>query len=205
MWQFTDAYRGRTEFYKDEFNQGNVSLKLKDVRLQDEGTYLCMVEHQNIIQQTSVKLKVASFGNRPAIRLDGYHANGIRLQCDSSSWYPAPALNWADENGKDMTGKATTKPAQSTGGLYSISSTIEVTSGSASAFKCLVNSNILKHSQESSLQIPDEFFPRMSKFFTVFILFLIVLLGLMAGAGYYQFRKWTDIKELHKRPTLKSK
>uniref|UniRef100_A0A674IRN2 Ig-like domain-containing protein n=1 Tax=Terrapene triunguis TaxID=2587831 RepID=A0A674IRN2_9SAUR len=38
-----EAYRGRTQLYPQEFPQGNASLRLSDVRLQDEGSYLCNV------------------------------------------------------------------------------------------------------------------------------------------------------------------
>eukprot|EP00061_Rhincodon_typus_P010973 g35645.t1 len=53
------AYQGRTEFYKEEFNQGNISLRLRDVRLEDEGDYLCMVEFKGFIEQAPLKLKAA--------------------------------------------------------------------------------------------------------------------------------------------------
>ncbi|GCB82998.1 hypothetical protein scyTo_0023387 [Scyliorhinus torazame] len=100
-----------------------------------------------------------------------------------------------------MTEKATTKTVQGTHGLYSVSSTIEVTSDSINIFKCLVNSTILKRTQESSLQIPDEFFPRMSKLFTAFILFLFLFVGIMGAAAFYQYRKRENMEELRKRPT----
>ncbi|XP_039368404.1 uncharacterized protein LOC120390135 isoform X2 [Mauremys reevesii] len=38
-----EAYRGRTQLYAQEFPQGNASLRLSGVRLQDEGSYLCNV------------------------------------------------------------------------------------------------------------------------------------------------------------------
>ncbi|EMP40549.1 Interferon-inducible GTPase 5 [Chelonia mydas] len=38
-----EAYRGRTQLYPQEFPQGNASLRLSDVRLHDEGSYLCSV------------------------------------------------------------------------------------------------------------------------------------------------------------------
>ncbi|XP_067865487.1 butyrophilin subfamily 3 member A1-like [Heterodontus francisci] len=200
--QQAEAYMGRTEFFKDEFKQGNMSLRLKDVRLEDEGDYLCMVEHGKIIEQALIKLKVASFGLRPAIRLDGYRKNGIGLQCNSSSWYPSPMMHWADENGVNMTEKAQTRTVRSADGLYSILSAIEVTSDYTNTFHCSVKSSTLKHSQEVNLHIPDEFFPRMSRYFTAFIVFFLLLVAILTTAGYFQFKKWKIMKELHKRPTI---
>ncbi|XP_078075194.1 butyrophilin subfamily 3 member A1-like [Mustelus asterias] len=199
--QQAEAYMNRTEFFETAFNQGNVSLKVKDVRLDDEGEYLCMVEQKSAIEQTSVKLTVASFGQRPALQLDGYHAEGIGLQCNSSRWYPPPELRWVGEDG--MTEKARTRTVKGIDGLFSISSTVEVTSGSTNTFSCLVSSVTLKRSQESSLNIPDEFFPRMSKFFTAFILLFILFIAILGAAAFYQYREWKNMEELRKRPSLK--
>ncbi|GCC38318.1 hypothetical protein chiPu_0016832 [Chiloscyllium punctatum] len=198
------AYRNRTEFFKQEFNQGNVSLRLRDVQLQDEGDYLCMVESRGFIEQAPMKLKATSFGQRPVIRLEGYQHNEIGLQCNSSSWYPVPMVHWEDGKGKNMTERSRMTSTKTVDGLYKVSSSIEVTAGSSNTFRCLVRSAILKSSRQSSLSIPDEFFPRMSRFFIAFILFLILLLGLLVAAGYYQYKQQKQIKELHKRPTIKA-
>uniref|UniRef100_UPI00398F1DC2 butyrophilin subfamily 1 member A1-like isoform X2 n=1 Tax=Pristiophorus japonicus TaxID=55135 RepID=UPI00398F1DC2 len=196
------AYRGRTALFKDEFKQGNVSLQLTDVKLEDQGDYLCMVEQHKIIEHTPVQLKVASLGLRPAIRLAGYSSHGLRMHCDTSGWYPAPMIHWAGGANRNMTDKGEAAMAMSKDGLYTMSSTIEVASDGTNTFKCLVHSTILKHSEEFSIHIPDEFFPRRSRFFTAFILFLLVFLGLLAIAGYFYLRKWKQSKELHSRPTL---
>ncbi|XP_060707189.1 uncharacterized protein LOC132832959 [Hemiscyllium ocellatum] len=197
------AYRNRTEFFKQEFNQGNVSLRLRDVRLQDEGDYLCMVESRGFIEQAPMKLKATSFGQRPVIRLEGYQHDEIGLHCNSSSWYPVPMMHWEDGKGKNMTERSRMTSTKTADGLYEVSSSIEVTAGSSNTFRCLVKSAILKSSRQSSLSIPDEFFPRMSRFFIAFIVFLILLLGLLAAASYYQYKQQKQIKELLKRPTIK--
>ncbi|XP_048375759.2 uncharacterized protein LOC125446324 [Stegostoma tigrinum] len=197
------AYHGRTEFYKEEINQGNISLRLRDVQLEDEGDYLCMVEFKGFIEQAPLKLKATSLGQRPVIRLDGYQKDGIGLQCASSSWYPLPVMHWEDNGGNNMTEMATVTSTKNADGLYRVSSSIKVTAGSSDTFRCLVKSTILRRSQQSCLRIPDEFFPRMSRFFTAFILFLILLFGLLAAAGYYQYKQQKHIKELNERPTIK--
>ncbi|XP_062904069.1 butyrophilin subfamily 1 member A1-like isoform X2 [Mobula hypostoma] len=51
-------YRGRTELFKDEITKGNVSLRIKNVRPDDEGQYTCSVEDRTDFKQSAVELRV---------------------------------------------------------------------------------------------------------------------------------------------------
>ncbi|XP_078422657.1 butyrophilin subfamily 3 member A3-like isoform X4 [Cetorhinus maximus] len=51
-------YRGRTELFKDEVTKGNVSLRIKNTRVFDEGKYLCTVDDKTDIEETEIELKV---------------------------------------------------------------------------------------------------------------------------------------------------
>ncbi|XP_051899636.1 butyrophilin subfamily 3 member A3-like [Pristis pectinata] len=195
-----DAYKGRTELFKNDFSKGNISLRLSGVRLADEGDYLCMVEYQRTPEQVLVPLKVASLGLRPAIRLEGYQGNGIRIQCNSSGWYPLPSLHWTSSGDQNLSPESQAQTTKDTDGFYRISSSMEVMSGPAD-IRCRVEAPTLKI-QESKLQIPDEFFPRTSKFFIVFMVFLVLLFGILAAAGWLYYKKRTDASELYRRPTL---
>ncbi|XP_072115417.1 butyrophilin subfamily 1 member A1-like [Mobula birostris] len=51
-------YRGRTELFKDEIAKGNISLRIKNVRPDDEGRYTCSVEDRTGFKQSAVELRV---------------------------------------------------------------------------------------------------------------------------------------------------
>lgn len=50
------SYKGRTSLFTEELKQGNISLKLTQVKLSDEGTYRCYVP--GLSKETTVQLVV---------------------------------------------------------------------------------------------------------------------------------------------------
>ncbi|XP_062904064.1 butyrophilin subfamily 3 member A1-like isoform X2 [Mobula hypostoma] len=51
-------YRGRTELFKGEIFKGNISLRIKNIRPDDEGRYTCSVEDGTDFKQSAVELHV---------------------------------------------------------------------------------------------------------------------------------------------------
>ncbi|XP_074794069.1 butyrophilin subfamily 1 member A1-like [Natator depressus] len=56
-------YQGRTVLLKDGFISGNVSLKLKNVRPADRGTYSCIVKSNEWSADAATELQIAGFKN----------------------------------------------------------------------------------------------------------------------------------------------
>ncbi|XP_059827225.1 myelin-oligodendrocyte glycoprotein-like [Hypanus sabinus] len=54
-------YRRRTELFKDEITKGIVSLRIKNVKPDDEGQYICSVEDRPDFKQSTVELRVLGF------------------------------------------------------------------------------------------------------------------------------------------------
>lgn len=52
------AYRNRTSLFKDELQKGNISLKLRSVRLSDTNTYRCYVSGGSGSDEASINLNV---------------------------------------------------------------------------------------------------------------------------------------------------
>uniref|UniRef100_A0A674JM01 Ig-like domain-containing protein n=1 Tax=Terrapene triunguis TaxID=2587831 RepID=A0A674JM01_9SAUR len=100
-----EAYRGRTQLYPQEFPQGNASLRLSDVRLQDEGSYLCNVscELGSWSQKISLIVLSDSEMERPIIVQPG---EDVILNCSFQSELNHQPLNitWKkkEEEGPDL-------------------------------------------------------------------------------------------------------
>ncbi|KGL72863.1 hypothetical protein N309_11454, partial [Tinamus guttatus] len=54
-----ERYQGRTEFFHGEFRAGNMSLRLKDIRNSDKGSYSCLVSFDNQHHDGLIELQVA--------------------------------------------------------------------------------------------------------------------------------------------------
>uniref|UniRef100_A0A4W3HJ83 B30.2/SPRY domain-containing protein n=1 Tax=Callorhinchus milii TaxID=7868 RepID=A0A4W3HJ83_CALMI len=98
-----EAYRHRTILFVEEFINGNVSLRLEDVRVSDNGEYTCLVSYARWHEEALIELKVIGLGSQPWIHVDGQHSDGVRLLCVSSGWFPAPEVLWFDDQGNNLT------------------------------------------------------------------------------------------------------
>jgi len=54
-----ERYQGRTEFFYGEFRAGNMSLRLKNVRSSDKGSYTCVVSFKDTYHDVLIELQVA--------------------------------------------------------------------------------------------------------------------------------------------------
>ncbi len=52
-----ERYRDRVEFFRDEIPKGNFSLRLKSVRSEDKGVYMCEVFAGGLSANTTVELE----------------------------------------------------------------------------------------------------------------------------------------------------
>ncbi|XP_051988201.1 uncharacterized protein LOC127647776 isoform X4 [Xyrauchen texanus] len=56
-----EQYRDRVEFFTDEISKGNFSLRLKSVRTEDKGVYMCQVFAGGVSANTTVELEQLGF------------------------------------------------------------------------------------------------------------------------------------------------
>lgn len=52
------SYKGRTAFFISQVRRGNLSLKLRNIRVSDKGKYICKVAYSNWYRETYVELDV---------------------------------------------------------------------------------------------------------------------------------------------------
>uniref|UniRef100_A0A4W3J357 Butyrophilin subfamily 1 member A1-like n=1 Tax=Callorhinchus milii TaxID=7868 RepID=A0A4W3J357_CALMI len=143
-------YRHRTQLFVEEFINGNVSLRLEDVRGTDNGEYTCFIDYAGWYEEAVIQLQVLGLGSRPWIQVDGQHSDGVRLLCESSGWFPAPEVLWFDDEGNNLTTHSNWTVREDSKDLFNDNSLIEIIH-STNKIRCLIHNS--ENKQEVKLQI----------------------------------------------------
>ncbi|XP_039358213.1 butyrophilin subfamily 1 member A1-like [Mauremys reevesii] len=169
-------YHERTELLKAGIMDGNVALRIVNVRPSDEGEYRCFVQDGVFHEEAVLELMVEASGSAPQISVEGYQDGGIRMVCQLAGWYPEPEVLWRDRSGQLLSSSTKTKSKDGRG-LFEIKSSIIITENSNQNLSCSIrNSYFSLEKEPSTFYISDFFFPRMSPWPVVCSVTLVILL-----------------------------
>uniref|UniRef100_A0A8C3T0H9 Ig-like domain-containing protein n=1 Tax=Chelydra serpentina TaxID=8475 RepID=A0A8C3T0H9_CHESE len=145
-------YQGRTELLKAGLTDGNVPLRILNIRRSDEGQYFCFVQDDTFYGETVLELRVAGLGSAPLISVVGHQDGGIRVVCRSAGWHPEPEVLWKDLNGRHLPPLSETT-SQGDNGLFETETALIVTEHSNQNLSCCLRNTVLNQEKESRL--PD--------------------------------------------------
>uniref|UniRef100_A0AAQ6IBW0 Ig-like domain-containing protein n=1 Tax=Anabas testudineus TaxID=64144 RepID=A0AAQ6IBW0_ANATE len=150
------SYIRRTSLFSDELKTGNISLKLTQVKLSDEGTYRCFVKALD--EDATVRLLVGAVSS-PVVTIAEKNASISRvvLQCESEGWYPEPELLWLDAEGKILSA-GPTETVRGPDDLYTVSSRVTVEKRQSNNITCRVQQGNINQIRETQIHVPDDFF-----------------------------------------------
>ncbi|MGH0182532.1 UNVERIFIED_CONTAM: hypothetical protein FKN15_009824 [Acipenser sinensis] len=116
-----EQYQGRTSIFKEELDNGNASLLLRDIRMADKGTYHCYVSTDQRKNEAHVTVEVKA----PIRSLSlVYNSMTQELTCSSCDIYPAPTLRWTASH--DDAAPTQNDTQLNKEGLYSVTSTLRI-------------------------------------------------------------------------------
>ncbi|XP_064424498.1 butyrophilin subfamily 1 member A1 [Latimeria chalumnae] len=184
------SYRDRARLLTSELLNGSVSLQLKNVRVSDEGTYVCTVNSTNMYDEGEINVLVVGAGKDPLIYMDGYIDNGIRIGCKSSGWYPKPEIKWTDGNNETLTVFSKSIDEQEDG-LFNVDSQVVIKDSKRSVVCHIANSlNGRPQKRESSLMISDDLFPSISIWESAFLsLVVLVVIAVLIVCLYLAWKR----------------
>ncbi|XP_064201086.1 butyrophilin subfamily 1 member A1-like [Anguilla rostrata] len=98
-------FRGRASFGSrgpeaGGLKGGDVSLRLENVTLEDEGEFQCYVSNNLHYEAGRVILNVMVTGTPPVLSVRQANDSLVNVSCASSGWHPRPILTWSDSQGR---------------------------------------------------------------------------------------------------------
>ncbi|MEQ2279269.1 hypothetical protein AMECASPLE_007639 [Ameca splendens] len=82
-------FKGRTSLYREQIPNGNASLQLSNVVVQDESRYQCYTSTINGNKETFIQLRVYAPVEKVTIE-----KLGDKINCHSEEIYPRPTVTW---------------------------------------------------------------------------------------------------------------
>ncbi|XP_059810220.1 CD276 antigen-like [Hypanus sabinus] len=116
-------YSGRTSLFTEELRNGNISLKLDKLRVEDAGQYMCFVSSVIGSAKGTVSLEIAAYYSEPDV-LVKFQSSGTSFILTSRG-YPEASVSWhCEDNNKHL--KPDVSFSKTEDGLYSLKSILEV-------------------------------------------------------------------------------
>ncbi|XP_069490165.1 butyrophilin subfamily 2 member A1-like isoform X2 [Ambystoma mexicanum] len=166
-------FLGRTEFIKDGIVHGSVALKIKKVRVSDEGQYSCLFQSDSYHNEAFFEMKVTGYGSDPFIEVDANGGVGVRAVCKSEGWYPKPEVTWKGERGNVVSAISIDRRLNDSG-LYSIESAILINQNLNQNVSCYINNTSRNQIQMSAIYFTDSFFMKDNPWMVALCVILIL-------------------------------
>ncbi|XP_017259388.1 V-set domain-containing T-cell activation inhibitor 1 isoform X2 [Kryptolebias marmoratus] len=112
-------FKNRTSLFRDQLSNGNASLLLTEVKIQDEGAYSCYTNTLHGNKELYIHLTV----DAPVTNVN-IDQVGNRITCSSEGIYPKPELTWSTSPPINTTLQNQTTVLQNEQKLYNISSSL---------------------------------------------------------------------------------
>ncbi|XP_043390661.1 butyrophilin-like protein 2 isoform X2 [Chelonia mydas] len=142
-------YEKKAEVFKGkEFGKGNISLKLNNIQVEDEGKYVCSASANLFHREIIIEVLVIGIGDKPSLQMD-QKETVCRYRCKSGGWYPKPRILWRNPKGENIISKAKTTLREDEQKLFTGESSITVPCVTSEVTCTIINTE-LKISQESS-------------------------------------------------------
>ncbi|XP_065268955.1 butyrophilin subfamily 1 member A1-like [Emys orbicularis] len=188
-------YQGRTELLRDDITDGRVSLRIRDIRLFDEGQYTCFFQSSVTYEEALLELQVAGLGSAPVISVAGHQDRGIRVVCRSPGWYPQPEAQWRDLQGQ-LLPSVSENISREADGLFQAEIAIVLTEESNQKVSCCIKNPRLNQERESTIYVAELFFPRVNPWMVALAVILSLQAVLVALAGYCFWRQHREKGEV---------
>ncbi|KAL7841664.1 hypothetical protein SRHO_G00253550 [Serrasalmus rhombeus] len=186
--EISAKHLGRVSFL-GALEKGDVSLKLDNLTVADEGFYMCQVSSDSWYDMSNMSLKIRAVGSSPILSVAHAEEGQVNVSCHSHGWLPKPSLNWRDGTGRELKHQSKDTFSKDSEGLMSVSSWLLVSSSDLRWLSCTVASN---QEMRESRVVPHT--PTVADSWKeAFIVVLLILLLSILGFGVYFILNWKGL------------
>ncbi|XP_040834549.1 selection and upkeep of intraepithelial T-cells protein 8-like [Ochotona curzoniae] len=143
-------YVGRVEFVKETIGEGQVTLRINNISISDEGSYQCSFEDNGFSDMASLNLSVAAIGLDTQIHVQAPDNKGLLLECKSEGWYPQPKMEWRDSRGEEVP-HSSISYSQDGAKLFHMKMTLLLQNKSQNSITCCIYNSLTAHEKKINI------------------------------------------------------
>lgn len=143
----TKQFQDRILYFPEELGSGNASILIKNTRLEDNGTYTCVLFEPRI-HEFNIRLNVGA-ASVPLIDQIPVEDNGILLECKAQG-VPKPELEWRNSAGHSLLAQQVTGHNDSSGRFHV---KVQVKVISSGAYTCVITQKELYHQIQRTVDV----------------------------------------------------
>ncbi|XP_069028369.1 butyrophilin subfamily 3 member A2-like [Embiotoca jacksoni] len=146
------AFMYRSSLIAKELKNGNVSLRIANLRTSDGGMYKCMKLWMDAEEVHMVELVVVAVSD-PKLRIVRSEDGGVTLECEARCWQPQPDVRFLDDGGNDIPADDPERKEEAGGCL----TTTRVTrKSSTTSVTCRVHLSAFNQTRDAVIFIPAD-------------------------------------------------
>ncbi|NP_001723.2 butyrophilin subfamily 1 member A1 precursor [Homo sapiens] len=184
-------YRGRATLVQDGIAKGRVALRIRGVRVSDDGEYTCFFREDGSYEEALVHLKVAALGSDPHISMQVQENGEICLECTSVGWYPEPQVQWRTSKGEKFPSTSESRNPDEEG-LFTVAASVIIRDTSAKNVSCYIQNLLLGQEKKVEISIPASSLPRLTPWIVAVAVILMVLGLLTIGSIFFTWRLYNE-------------
>ncbi|TRY93757.1 hypothetical protein DNTS_023452 [Danionella cerebrum] len=141
--QQNPQFKNRAQLFPEVLSTGNVSLLLRNVKLEDDGVYHCAVDAAQVKGTASIDFRVAAY-SAPTFTA----ANGS-LCAKAKRWFPQPEVLWFNENGQIL--NSSTSFINKNAGIVQVTSVLQEQLQQNFSYTCKIQNALVTGISEATV------------------------------------------------------
>ncbi|XP_010773189.1 butyrophilin-like protein 10 isoform X2 [Notothenia coriiceps] len=150
----SEQFKGRVSHFQNELKHGNASIVIRETKVIDSGSYICVFPRLQPHQTFHIELVVVGAAPEPCTSIVDVTELGVVLKCDVRGASPEPKVEWQDSEGSIL--HAEDPQVSERGGRYDVSIQTTVSNTSNNRFHCVATQQLIGHRVQANITVSGE-------------------------------------------------